>query len=98
MGIYSNGSIFGIQMYNFNDDDISNILYEEKYDEVISYIQMREAYLFYNNLNDKNKVFFKIYTQCSSTLNYNKDIFMMWQPLCLDTFLEKFGVSMHCIS
>ena len=98
MGIYSNGSIFGIQMYNFNDDDISNILYEEKYDEVISYIQMREAYLFYNNLNDKNKVFFKIYTQCSSTLNYNKDIFMMWQPFSLDTFLEKFGVSMQCIS
>jgi hypothetical protein len=98
MGIYSNGSVFGIQMYNFNDDDISNILYEEKYDEVISYIQMREAYLFYNNLNDKNKVFLKIYTQCSSTLNYNKDIFMMWQPLSLDIFLEKFGVSMHCIS
>ncbi len=59
---------------------------------------MREAYLFYNNLNDKNKVFLKIYTQCCSTLNYNKDIFMMWQPLSLDTFLEKIGVSMHCIS
>ena len=58
MGIYSNGSIFGIQMYNFNDDDISNIFFEEKYNEVMSYIQMREAYLFYNNLNDKN-FFFK---------------------------------------
>ena len=46
MGIYSNGSIFGIQMYNFNDDDISNILFEEKYDEVMIYIQKREAYLF----------------------------------------------------
>jgi hypothetical protein len=92
MGIYSNGSIFGIQMYNFNDDDISNILFEEKYDEVMSYIQMREAYLFYNNLNDKNKVCFKIYTECSSTLSYNKDNFMMWQPLSLDTFLEKFDV------
>ena len=92
MGIYSNGSIFGIQMYNFNDDDISNILFEEKYHEVMSYIQMREAYLFYNNLNDKNKICFKIYTECSSTLSYNKDNFMMWQPLSLDTFLEKFGV------
>ena len=93
MGIYSNGSILGIQMYNFNDDDISNILFEEKYDEVMSYIQMIEAYLFYNNLNDKNNIFFKIYTECSSTLSYNKDHFMMWQPLPLDTFLEKFGVS-----
>ncbi len=92
MGIYSNGSIFGIQMYNFNDDDISNILFEKKYDEVMTCIQMREAYLFYNNLNDKNKVFFKIYTECSSTLNYNRDNFMMWLPLPLDTFLEKFDV------
>ena len=24
MGIYGNGSIFGIQIYNFNDDEISN--------------------------------------------------------------------------
>ena len=92
MGIYSNGIIFGIQMYNFNDDDFSNILYEEKYDEVMSYIQMREAYLFYNNLNDKNNIFFKIYTECNNTLSYNSDNFMMWHPLPLNTFLEKFGV------
>ena len=93
MGIYSNGSIFGIQIYNFNDDDISNILFEEKYDEVMSYTQMREAYLFYTNLNDKNNIFFKIYTECTSTLSYNKHNFMMWHPLSLDTFLEKFGDS-----
>jgi hypothetical protein len=92
MGIYSNGSIFGIQMYNFNDDDISNILFEEKYDEEMSYIQMREAYLFYNNLNDKNNVCFKIYTECTSTLSYNSDNFMTWQSLPSNTFLETFGV------
>jgi hypothetical protein len=92
MGIYSNGSIFGIQIYNFNDDDVSNILFEEKYDEIMSYNQIREAYLFYTNLNDKNNIFFKIYTECSSTLSYGMDNFMMWQPLSLDTFLEKFGV------
>ena len=93
MGIYSNGNIFGIQIYNFTHDDLSNILFEEKYDEIMSYVQMREAYLFYTNLNDKNSIFFKIYTECSSTLdNYKKDNFMMWHPLLLDTFLEKFGV------
>lgn len=91
MGIYTNGSIFGIQIYNFNDDDVSSILFEEKYGEVMSYHQMREAYLFYTNLNDKNKIYFKIYTECSSTLNYNSDNFMMWYSLSLDTFLEKFG-------
>ena len=93
MGIYSNSSIFGIQIYNFNNDDISNILFEEKYDKVMSLHQMREAYLFYTNLNDKNKIFFKIYTECTSTLSYNRENFMMWEPLPLDTFLEKFGVS-----
>jgi hypothetical protein len=46
MGIYNNVTIFGIQMYNFNDDDISNILFEEKYDEIMSFNQLREAYLY----------------------------------------------------
>lgn len=92
MGIYSNGSIFGIQIYNFNDDDISNILFEKKQDEIMSCEQMKEAYLFYTNLNDKNNIFLKIYTECSSTLNQNRDNFMKWEPLPLDTFLEKFGL------
>ena len=92
MGIYSNGTIFGIQIYNFNDDDISNILFEEKYDDVMSYHQMREAYLFYKNSNDKDKIYFKIYTECISTLSNNIDNCLMWYPLSLDTFLEKFSV------
>ena len=92
MGIYNNGKFYGIQIYNFNND-ISNILYEEKYDEIMSYTQMREAYLFYNNLNNKNNVFFKVYTECSDTLSkYDKDNFMAWTPLSLNTFLERFSV------
>jgi len=91
MGIYSNNSIFGIKIYNFNDD-ISNILFEEKYDEIMSFHQMREAYLFYTTLDDKNNLKFSIYTECSSTLNgYNKDNFMTWYPYSLNDFLEKFG-------
>ena len=92
MGIYSNGGIFGIQIYNFNEDDVSNILFEEKYDEVMNSHQLREAYLFYTNLNDKNKIFLNVFTECSSTLSDNGDNFMMWYPLPLDTFLEKFGI------
>lgn len=91
MGIYSNDNIFGIQIYNFNDDN-SNVLFEAKYDEIMSFHQMREAYLFYTNLTDKNNVFFKIYTECNSTLSYNRENFMMWYPLPLNTFLEKFGM------
>jgi hypothetical protein len=93
MGIYSNGSIFGLRIYNFNDEDIGNTLFEEKYDEIMSHEQMREAYLFYNILNDKNKIFFKIYTECSSTLNpYNKETFMDWYPISLNMFLEQFNI------
>ena len=91
MGIYVSDNIFGIQIYNFNEDDVSNILFEEKYDEEMSYNQMREAYIFYYILNDKNNIFFKIYTECISTLSCNRDKCMMWQPLPLDRFLEKFG-------
>lgn len=90
MGIYVSDNIFGIQIYNFNDD-FSNILFEDKYDESMSSHQMREAYLFYNNLNDKNNIFFKIYTECTSTLSYKNHNFMMWHPISLDTFIEKFG-------
>jgi hypothetical protein len=46
MGIYVNGNIFGIKIYNFNDDDFSNILFEKKYDEIMSNERMKEAYLF----------------------------------------------------
>jgi hypothetical protein len=88
MGIYTSGDFFGIRIYNFNHDDISKTLFEEKYDEIMSYQQMREAYLFYNELNDKNNIFFKIYTECSSTLNYNTQKFMDWYPISLNNFLE----------
>jgi hypothetical protein len=94
MGIYSNGRIFGLRIYNFNDEDIGNTLFEEKYVEIMSHEQMREAYLFYNELNDKNGIFFKIYTECSSTLNpYIKENFMDWQPISLNMFLEQFDIS-----
>ena len=91
MGIYSNGTIFGIQIYHVNDDDI-DILYEAKYDSEMTFEQMREAYLFYHALNTKNNVFVKMYTECSSTLSSKTNKFMMWQPLPLPIFVEKFGV------
>jgi hypothetical protein len=94
MGIYYDDSIFGIQIYDFNDNDVSNILFEEKYDEVMSYHQMREAYLFYTELNKNNTIHFKIYTECISTLSHNIDTFMMWYPITLETFLEKTAVEM----
>ena len=93
MGIYASDSIFGIRIYNFNDDDFSNTLFEEKYDEIMSHEQMREAYLFYSELNDKNNMFFKVYRECSSTLDlYNNKKYMNWCSVSLNVFLEKFGL------
>ncbi len=92
MGIYSSDDIFGIRIYNFDDDENSNILYEQKYDLPMSNDQAREAYLFYNQLNDKNNISFQIYTECSSTLDINKKNFMMWYPISLNVFLKKFSI------
>jgi len=93
MGIYSNGSIFGILIYTLNDDDYNiNTLFEEKYDEIISHEQIREAYLFYTELNDKNNVLFKIFTECTSTLDIEKHNFFKWYPISLNQFLEKFNI------
>ena len=91
MGIYSHETIYGIQIYTFKDDDMI-ILFEEKYEQEMSNIQRREAYSFYNQLNDKTHLCYKIYTECSSTLSYNGETFMMWQPLPLDAFLQKFNI------
>ena len=90
MGIYNNGTIFRIKIYNFNDDDVSNILFEEKYDEIMSYEQMRKAYLFYTELNNKNEIRVQYYSECSDT--YGEGTYFNWCPMSLNLFLEKFGI------
>ena len=87
MGIYVSGNVFGIKIYNFNDDDIINILFEEKYVEIMSDKQMREAYLFYTELNDKNEIHFQYYTEFNST--YGKGIYLNWCPMSLELFFLK---------
>ena len=79
MGIYNNGCVFGIRIYNFNDDDFANILFEEKYDEIMKYEQLREAYLFYIKFNNKNELRFQYYTEYSST--YGDGIYLDWYPI-----------------
>jgi len=90
MGIYDSGIIFGIKIYNFNDDDFQNILFEKKYNEIMSNEEKKEAFLFYKDLHNKNNIYFQYYTECSST--YDEGFFFMWMPLSLDLFLEKFGI------
>jgi hypothetical protein len=90
MGIYNNGSIFGLRIYNFNDDDFANILFEKTYNEIMSDEEKKKAYLFYTELNNKNEIFFQYYTECSNT--YGEGIYFSWYPINLNLFLEKFGI------
>ena len=84
MGIYDSGKIFGIKMYNFNED----ILFEKTYNEIMSDEEKKKAYLFYTKLNNKTEISY--YTECSST--YGGGVFLMWYPMSLNLFLEKFGI------
>jgi len=90
MGIYDSGNIFGIKIYNFNDDDFSNILFEKTYKKIMTDEEKKEAYLFYTNLNNKNEMHFQYYTECSST--YGKETFFTWHPISINLFLEKFRI------
>jgi hypothetical protein len=91
MGIYSNGSIFGIRFYVMNDDDRSITLFEKTYPAEMSYEQKNEAYAFYSGLNNTDELRFAIYTQCCSTHDlHNTVTYMMWQQMSLSIFLEKF--------
>jgi hypothetical protein len=94
MGIYSNGKIFGIRIYVFNDEsDISNILFERKYDSVMNNTQKKEAYTFYANLSNKRNLLFRTYDECSSSHELqNRGSFMMWNPISLNQFLDTFDV------
>jgi len=88
MGIYPSYNVYGIKIYNFIDD-ISNTLFESKYDVIMTESMLKETKLVYQKLceNNKDQMFFQIYTECSST--YDKDIFMQWIPIKLDIFLQK---------
>jgi len=90
MGIYSNGTIYGIKIYTNIDNNI-NILLNRTYDAIINDEQKREIYLFYTNLNDKQNIFFQIYTECSST--YDEELFMSWYPIDINFFLKNFETS-----
>jgi hypothetical protein len=95
MGIYSNGVIFGIRMYDFNDEGFSNILFEQVYVDKINREQMIESYLVYEELSNKNKnkIFFNILTECMTTheLN-NKKKYMDWYPISPEQFLKTFKI------
>jgi len=91
MGIYDSGRIFGIKIYNFNDDIFANVLFEKTYNEIMSDEEKKKAYIFYIELSNKNEIRFEYYSECSSTYG-EEDTFLMWYPMSLNLFLEKFCI------
>jgi hypothetical protein len=94
MGIYTNGSIFGIMMYTAGSDTDDTIitLFTKQYDMILSDEEREEAYTFYTELIDKNDICFKFYTECSSTHDLKNKNFMMWHPMTLKQFLDNFNI------
>jgi hypothetical protein len=88
MGIYPSGIVYGIKIYNLLDD-VSNILFERQYNDVMNYNNRKETKLFYDNIPENTKKYlrFLIYTECSSSC---EDDFMIWYPISLDVFLKEF--------
>jgi hypothetical protein len=94
MGIYSNGTIFGIKIYAFSEKaDYSTILYEQVYDTIMTDEQKLEAYVFYTEVAHlSNQIRFQVYTECMSTLEPNdKTTFKNWWSISLEQFLEHFN-------
>lgn len=88
MGIYSNGTVYGIRICNIVDDEI-NTLYEKTFDVIMNDSQKKEAYLFYMESNNKNDLSFRVYTECSST--YGPNIYKSWLPISLSEFEKEFN-------
>jgi hypothetical protein len=100
MGIYSNGTIFGIIIFNFTNDNFSNVLFEKKYDKMMTATQKEQAYIFYTSLDTDGAYYFQICTECTSTYDISNTpkIQMAWYPLSLDAFLSKFSPVKYVIN
>jgi hypothetical protein len=90
MGIYTNLDMYGIQIYHYiDDDDFAKILFEKKYDTIMSQEQIGEVLLAYEELikNGNQNLRFQIFTEYSTT--YGEGKFIKWFPISSEQFLEK---------
>jgi len=88
---YSSRNIYGIKIYHYTEEYI--ILFERKYDFIMTNELLQDAFQMYENLDENNKrnVKFQIYLRCKSI--DNKDNCMIWLNLSLKEFIKEFGES-----
>jgi hypothetical protein len=80
-------SIHGVRIYNFTSTE-AILLFEKKYDEVMTTEQLNEAQTFYQGLsdNDKQTTSIQIYTECTKALDNSK--YMSWAPITINDFIS----------
>ena len=88
MGIYSNNTVYGVQISNVNDEGDVNILFELKYDTIMSDEQKRDVKEYYEDLYNKHNLIFSVYTECSST--YEEGFVKQWFPISTKQFIDIF--------
>lgn len=89
MGIYTNGSIFGIKITSNTINGI-NILYEKQYNTIMNREQIQDAYLFYMSLSknqNPDSIELQGYMEYSST--YENGTFMMWSPITIEMLVKQ---------
>lgn len=94
MGIYSDGTIFGIKLFLISDNGV-NVLYEKQYEEIMTDEQKQQVYEFCQELpkNVMNKLEIHIYTNCQDTYeSCNNAVYRMWYSICLEHFLQEFNM------
>lgn len=76
MGIYSNGSVYGIQLTR-NEE----VLYKQIWSNTMTASQIKEVRDFYNSLDTTADIQFRYYTSCSTTYDIGESApFMTWWP------------------
>jgi hypothetical protein len=88
MGVYDSGCINGIRIYKFNDG-FANILYEKIFNDVMTYAEKADAYLFYTELDNNNDLHFQYYIDCRNTCE--EGVHFLWCPISLEQFCEGFA-------
>jgi hypothetical protein len=77
--------MYGIKIYNSVN---TSIYFLKNYKSIMDFEMIREAKIFYENINDSDKknIKFQIHKKCKSI--YNDEEFMIWWNISLDEFIK----------
>jgi hypothetical protein len=67
---------------------MDNTIFEIKFDIMTDEIKQKIKLFYENNLNDKNDLYYAIYTECSDT--YGDKKYFIWLTITKELFLQKF--------